>query len=130
MFLNRHSLLLMKVQPPTIRPLPRNVTATNHLVVGIAQVLPHCPRGWVRSSPTTMLTLILFSLLLVLTAQARYVYVPPPAPMCYGSECVKGRVSLPRNRADIRSHSYSGQKITCPASREVVIITVCSVIGQ
>jgi hypothetical protein len=32
--------------------------------------------------------------------------------------------------ADMHPHSLSGQEITCPASLEIVIITVCSVVGQ
>ncbi|KIM79057.1 hypothetical protein PILCRDRAFT_823910 [Piloderma croceum F 1598] len=35
-----------------------------------------------------MFIFLLVFLLSVAAVQTRYVYVPPPAPMCYGSECV------------------------------------------
>jgi hypothetical protein len=78
-----------------------------------------------------MFIFLFLFLLSVAAVQARYVYVSPPAPMCYGSECVGLTVREPsRTNMDLELVYHSGQEVVCPASKEVIIITVCSVIGQ
>jgi len=95
---SRHSQSLFNAQPRPIRPFPPTTLPPNQSAIA---------GGWARFIDT-MFTLTLCPLLLVGAARANYVYVPPPAPVCYGS---------------------GGQEVTCPASQEVVTITVCSVPG-